>query len=90
MGLVTYFNASGHGEFAKEISDTNSRIASKNSNIQSVWRIAFKYILTGAALIYMTYFSIYLINIRVEKSTAENIMRSAQTDDLCITIESLS
>lgn len=58
-GLVTYFNASGKGEFLKEIGETNSRIAAKDATISDALRIVFKYVLTGICLVYFVYFSYY-------------------------------
>ena len=73
----------------KEIGDVNERIAKKEAHIQKHWRIAFKYVLTGISLLYMIYFTVYLIMLRLETSSEENILVNAIAHDYCITIESV-
>ena len=45
--------------------------------------------MTGSALIYMVYFTYYLIIMRVQKSDIESVMTKVLDDDKCITIQSI-
>lgn len=81
-------NASGQGNFVEEIGESNKRIAGKDKNISPAWRIFFKYVLTGGALLYLLYFAILLIVLRKQKSANDNAILSAVGDELCVTIDS--